>query len=186
MSLVSIIATDKFISLVTDGQVSSGYCSFGEGLPKYRDIIAGESFVAFTGNMKTCLNVAVAAQSYYKEMQSLKRVAETIQHNLSRAIGAGEVEVVIGGVEDGICQYHVFLNKRQVVSHYPSEGECLFYVNEVQSQLNTNQAMGYRLGRLKEKTLNKIQSVQTDLHKHISTFEPTVNNEQFSLIIEKG
>ena len=181
MGLVSIVAREDFISLVTD----LGNHQMIDDI-RFKELIPDTAFIAFLGDEEYAMMAANAAETLVKQGFSLKELAESIQSSINNPMLMMEERhfeaVVAGYSQNGKAQYHIISNTKPLESYYPRTGESLYYVNGHESMLVLEKSLKmYGMG-----TVNQAQAAQIHLLHEAAKFIPNVNTRAESYILKKA
>ena len=181
MGLVSIVARENFISLVTD----LGIHQMIDGM-RFKELIPDTAIIAFSGDDEYTLMAASAAETLIKQGLSLKELAESIQTSISNPMilrdGQSFEAVVAGYSQNGEAQYHIISNTKPLESYYPRAGESLYYVNGHEPMLVLERSLKmYGMG-----TVDQAQAAQFHLLHEAAKFIPNVNTHAESYILKKA
>ena len=181
MGLVSIVAREDFISLVTDLEIHQMMDDI-----RFKELIPDTAFIAFSGDEEYTMMAASAADTLIKQGFSLRELAESIQLSINNpeqmAEGRPFEALVAGYSQNGEAQYHVISNKKPLESYYPRTGESLYYVNGHESMLVLEKSLKmFGMG-----TVDQAQTAQMHLIQEASKFIPNVNTQATSYILKKA
>ena len=181
MGLLSIVAREDFISLVTD----FGIHQMIDDL-RFKELIPDTAFIAFAGDEEYTMMAASAAETLIKQGFTLKELAESIQSSLNNPMltmeGRPFEAVVAGYSQNGEAQYHVISNTKPLESYYPRTGESLYYANGHESMLVLEKSLKmYGMG-----TVDQAQAAQIHLLHEAAKFIPNVNTQAESYILKKA
>lgn len=179
MGLVSIVAREDFISMVSD----IGNEMYDE--LKIKELIPDTAYIVFAGDERYSMMAATAAETLVKQGLSLKEIAESIQSAFSNSMEKIDdltFEAVLAGYsQNGESQYHIISNKRPLESYYPQAGESLYYVNGQEPMLEFEKSLKmFGMG-----TVDQAQAAQIHLLHEAAKFIPEVNTLA-SLIVLRG
>ncbi|MEH7885267.1 hypothetical protein V7654_13215 [Bacillus sp. JJ1609] len=183
MSLISIVAREDFISIVTD---VGNHQRMGDSI-SIKEIIPDTAFIAFSGDEEYANMAAAAAETLVKQGFNLKEIAESIQssfnngsftfHERERTFEA----VLAGYSQFGEAQYHVISNTKPMESYYPGQGESLYYANGHESMLFLERSlMMHGMG-----TISQAQAAQTYFLHEASEYIPNVNKQASTFVLKK-
>ncbi|WLR57073.1 hypothetical protein LC048_09505 [Mesobacillus subterraneus] len=180
MGLVSIVAREDFISLVTD----LGIHQMIENI-RFKEIIPDTAFIAISGDDEYAMMTASAAETLIKQGFSLKEMAESIQSSINNPIlmlNERPFEAVVAGYsQNGEAQYHVISNTKPLESYYPRPGESLYYVNGHESMLVLEKSLKmHGMG-----TVDQARAAQIHLFREAAKTIPNVNTHAESYILKK-
>ncbi|WP_079509093.1 hypothetical protein [Mesobacillus jeotgali] len=181
MGLVSIVAREDFISLVTD----LGNHQIADD-SNFKVLIPDTAFIAFSGDEEFSLMAANAAETLVKQGFSLKELAETIQSSINdpmfTVFGRSIEAVVAGYSQKGEAQYHVVSNSKPLESYYPRPGESLYYVNGIEPMLVLEKSLKmYGMG-----TVGQAQAAQIHLLKEASKIIPNIHTTASSFVLKRA
>ncbi|MGE6833656.1 hypothetical protein ACQKGA_28290 [Priestia megaterium] len=192
MSLVSIIATQDFISVMTDGRISGGtQAERSENYPKFQVLVESKSFIAYVGDKEFAESVVEFAKVLASQGKSIKEIACTIQSRLSRGQNLAKhcgkvVELVIGGFDERVSQFYVVSNEKELKPFQPSGENYVLYANEVITQQDVESQLALYLKKNQSLiTAEVAQVAQEKLLNYISRFEPSVNCIPFKHLLDK-
>ncbi|MBT2684902.1 hypothetical protein [Bacillus sp. ISL-37] len=181
MGLVSIVAREDFISLVTD----LGTHQIIDDI-RFKELIPNTAFIAFSGDEEYAMMAASAAEILVNQGMNLKELAESIQSSIKSSMlmedGQPFEAVVAGYSQKGEAQYHVISNTKPLESYYPRTGESLYYVNGQESMLVLEKSLKmYGMG-----TVDQAQAAQIHLLQEAAKFIPNVHTNPSSYILKKA
>jgi hypothetical protein len=181
MGLVSIVAREDFISLVTD----HGTHSKADDI-RFKELIPDTAVIAYSGDEEYALMAARAAELLVNQGVSLRELAESIHSSINNPlfmVDGQPFEAVVAGYSlNGEAQYHVISNIKPLESYYPRPGESLYYVNGHESMLVLEKSLKmYGMG-----TVDQAQAAQIHLLKEASKFVPNVNTNASSHVLKKA
>ena len=181
MGLVSIVAREDFISLVTDLGIYQVINDM-----RFKVLIPDTAFIAFSGDEEYIMMAANAAETLIKQGFSLKELAESIQSSINNPTllknGRSFEAVVAGYSQKGEAQYHIISNTKPLESFYPGAGESLYYVNGREPMLVLERSLKmFGMG-----TVNQAQAAQFHLLHEAAKFIPNVNTQAESYILKKA
>jgi hypothetical protein len=184
MSLISIVAREDFISVVTD----IGNHKFMEENVRLKELIPDTAFIAFSGDEEYATMAAAAAATLVKQGFSLREIAESIQSAFNNERFTYEVsglvfEAVLAGYSlYGEAQYHVISNFKPLESYYPGEGESLYYANGLEPMLVLEKSLKmHGMG-----TISQAQAAQFHLLHEAAKSIPNVNNQASTYVLKKA
>lgn len=181
MGLVSIVAREDFISLVTD----LGIQQMTDDI-HFKELIPDTAFIAFSGDEEYAVMAADAAETLIKQGFSLRELAESIQSSINNPLLPAEgrpFEAVVAGYsQKGKAQYHIISNIKPLESYYPGTGESLYYVNGYEPMLVLERSLKmYGMG-----TVDQAQAAQIHLLHEASKFIPNVHTNPSSYILKRA
>ncbi|RSD24457.1 hypothetical protein [Mesobacillus subterraneus] len=184
MSLVSIVAREDFISVVTDfgnQQMMGDYVRF-------KEIIPDTAFIAFAGDEEYACMAMTAADTLVKQGFTLKEIAESIQSSIINKgfnfyeSGRGFEAVIAGYSLEGEAQYHIVSNSKPLESYYPGTGESLYYANGAEPMLVLERSLKmHGMG-----TVDQAQAAQIHLLKEAAKFIPNINTQPTTHVLKKA
>lgn len=179
--LVSIVAREDFISLVTDLGIHQMIDDI-----RFKELIPDTAFIAFLGDEEYAMLAASAAESLVKQGCSLKELAESIQSSINNhmlVMDERDFEAVVAGYsQNGEAQYHIISSTKPLESYYPRAGESLYYVNGHESMLVLEKSLKmYGMW-----TVDQAQAAQIHLIHEAAKFIPNVNTQAESYILKKA
>lgn len=183
MSLISIVAREDFISVVTD---IGDHQMMGVS-DRIKEIIPNTAFIVSAGDEEYTNMAEDAADMLVKQGFCLKEIAESIQSSFIQErfsfqeSGRGFEAVIAGYSLFGEAQYHVISNTKPMESYYPGHGESLFYVNGLEPMLVLERTLKmHGMG-----TLSQAQAAQIHLLHEAAKFIPNVNREASTFALKK-
>lgn len=181
MGLVSIVAREDFISMVSD---LGNHQMYDDVMIK--ELIPDTAFIAFSGDEQYIMMAATAAQALVKQGLSLKKIAESIQSSFNNSIermdGLSFEAVLAGYSQNGESQYHIISNTKPLESYYPQAGESLYYVNGQEPMLEFEKSLKmFGMG-----TVDQAQAAQIHLLHEAAKFIPDVNTHASSIVLKKA
>lgn len=184
MSLISIVAREDFISVVTDIQ---DHQMMGDGV-RIKEIIPDTAFIVFSGDEEYANMAEDAAYMLVKQGFCLKEIAESIQSSFlqerfSTQESGRAFEAVIAGYSlFGEAQYHVISNIKPMESFYPGHGESLYYANGHEPMLVLERTLKmHGMG-----TLSQAQAAQIHLLHEAAKFIPNVSKGASTFALKKA
>lgn len=192
MSFVSVVATEKFIAVMSDGLIKDIETDkdLGKRYQKFTKI-CNNQFVAFAGNhgVAEALRKAIP---FIKRPRDLLQTSEVIHKRLLEEIPSdkAKMSVVIGGVNlEGNIEYHYFTNDigSDINSNYPKEDGllCAFLQGPETSHIDLEPVLIDILRQTGINTPNKILKAQKRLNDYVEERDSTVNKVTFELSIRK-
>ena len=184
MSLISIVAREDFISVVTD----IGNHQMMEDHVSIKVIIPDTAFIAFSGDEEYTIMAEAAAETLVKQGFCLKEIAETIQSSFNNGMFSFQdsertFEAVLAGYSPfGEAQYHVISNTKPMESYYPGQGESLYYANGIEPMLVLERTLKMH-GMV---TISQAQAAQIHLLHEASKFIPNVNRQASTFVLKKA
>ncbi|WNF35251.1 hypothetical protein RJD24_12325 [Bacillaceae bacterium IKA-2] len=193
MSFISIVARDKFITVVSDGLV----VDLNTGIEKEQDFkkfskIAQNQFVAYAGN-KGVGEAIAETLPYTTKLYRLDEVSAMIHRRVLREIPVDQASILvaIGGVSDlGFIEFHTFSNNPEIqLTTYQPKGDDIMYCylfgrNVVYDDKQLDAVFHNSLRKIGINTPNKIIKAQKELNHYVSDRDKTVNNRTFDLDIK--
>jgi len=181
MGLVSIVAREDFISLVTDYGTHQKVDDI-----RFKELIPNTAVIAYSGDEEYAMMATSAAESLVMQGFSLKELAESIQssiNDLTLMLDGQPFEAVVAGYsQNGEAQYHVISNIKPLESYYPRTGESLYYVNGHESMIVLEKSLKmYGMG-----TVDQAQAAQIHLLQEASKFIPNVHTNASSHVLKKA
>lgn len=193
MSFVSVIGSEDFITVVSDGLVKD--TTTGKELDqRYQKFnrISDNQFVAFAGNQGVA-DALKEAIPFINKPRDLISTSEIIHNRLLEVIPVekARMSVVIGGVSpSGNIEFHSFTNDvgQKIKSYYPtSDGVlCSFLQSSEISELDLSPIFINFLGETGLNTSNKVLKAQKKLNNYVAERDSTVNKVTFELVIKKS
>lgn len=196
MSFVSIIQTEKFITVVTDGQVTGNNGRIlQKDYKKYRKI-APKQYIAFAGRKDYCERlleyVPFKEQGYCLE-QAAQEILSIISHV---PIEEGKILISIGGLNENsqLVMYKVSNQKEAAIEELKVTGEGnLSYMflcadaDSLESSLGVDleNLIKHLLNQTGFNTSNKTLRAQKALNNFVEKVDDSVNKITFDLTIKQ-
>jgi hypothetical protein len=198
LSFVSIVSTEKFISVMSDGLVTNispnkDVIRLEEDYQKFIRI-SPKQFIAFTGS-KDIFEQIKNETPYKTERYDLKELAN-IFYKKSRAVpeNEGRVMIGVGGIgQDDCIEFYTLTNSQEdlLKSFKPINDEISYaflessYIDEKKhSEINIEFIKLLKKNGVN--TVNKILRTQKELNMFVEAFDPSVNKRTFELYIKKS
>ncbi|OOR57485.1 hypothetical protein BGP34_13470 [Bacillus mycoides] len=194
MSFVSVIQTEKFITVVTDGQVTSNTDKtiIQKDFKKFKKI-SPKQYIAFAGSKGHC-EILLELFPYKEEGYLLGQLAMEIKGAISKLPSEiGRVLLSIGGLNENshLVMYKVSNHEGTEIEEYKATGDNLNYMflhngsaeeklsGDLEKILLDNiRSIGYN-------TANKALRVQKQLNNDVADVDDSVNKITFNLTIKK-
>ncbi|MEH7442127.1 hypothetical protein V7201_07270 [Bacillus sp. JJ1122] len=184
MGLISIVAREDFISIVTD---IGNHQLMGDSV-SIKEIIPDTAFIAFTGDEEYADMAAAAADTLVKQGFTLIEIAESIQSSFNNGSFTFQecertIEAVLAGYSQfGEAQYHIISNTKPMESYYPGQGESLYYANGHEPMLFLERSlMMHGMG-----TISQAKAAQTYFLHEASEYIPNVNKQASTFLLKKA
>jgi hypothetical protein len=200
MSLVSVVAREQFISLMTDGRVRGAEgIVIDESYPKYQ-MLGNKGFVAITGSKEHGEELIRIAKDFYDEGYDFHAIADGLQQIMIRDIPRAKfphvrVQMIVGGIMKrggGEIAFFSLTNKNetvdQMVKSYPRADDVSYsYADGVSptTGINLEELLLGCLQKSGVDTIEQIQKAQEEFNKKVSVVDDSVNNNLFKLVLEK-
>ncbi|WP_274307509.1 hypothetical protein [Solibacillus daqui] len=187
MTLISFIATDKFISFMSDGRVSEVETN-NSVRENYRKVIkVNNAILAVGGNYNVSQILLVSINKFDT------RNARALAHSMFKELGNGKVKnemnILIGGLdEDGNIYYSGFSqDSTELTDYYPMNGLVTRLATESGESVEiTNfDRLDQLIGDLQEVTLIQAKTIQEELNALVSIVDKTVGEKTFHEYIQK-
>ncbi len=190
LSFISIIGMDNFISVVTDGQLTSFKTnkSIQEDFKKFKKI-SKKQFVACTGNSGIAKTIFDRFNYLDDNFYDLKSNADTLRSDLlSLSINDAKLLGAIGGKnEKGELVVYTFSNipDQEVVEYNPKGNEMstVFLCNSLEIEVEKEFERLYRM-KMPNSSLQKLVDTQYELNDIVADLDDTVNKVKFTLMIK--
>jgi len=188
MSFVSVIATEKFITVMSDGLVYNMITDeeIEQRYQKFRKISENQ-FIAFGGDRGLAEKV-VEDIGYQNEERELLPIAASIRETLIKEVSpqVASCQVILGGIEKNEIVFYSFNNdeKQELLMKKPKgiDGEYSF-LGSRENGLDLDKEMGKIYSKYGFKTPTKALKVQKELNDVVSKVDPSVNRITFNLTI---
>lgn len=190
MSFISIIATENFITVVTDGQVTKDGKAVENNYKKYKKI-SNNQFIAFGGAKEICETFIKNLDFLGNEQYDL----QTLATNLSNAIKQIPYETyrilfVIGGLNArNQIEFYSFSNIPESQDQYSNpKGDEISYAFLSSPDIDDSHFEKHLIEYLSItgfNTPNKCIKAQKMLNSYVETIDNTVNKTTFELVIRK-
>jgi hypothetical protein len=184
MSLISLVAREDFISVVTDIE----YTQMVEESVKFKEIIPDTALIAFSGDDEFAKMTAVAADTLVKQGFCLKEIAELIQTSFSSGIftyqqsGRAFEAVLAGYSQSGEAQYHIISNSKSLESYYPHQGESLYYANGLDRMIVLERSLKmHGMG-----TLSQAQTAQLQMLHEAAKSIPNISSHASTHVLKRA
>ncbi|WP_332632038.1 hypothetical protein [Halalkalibacter flavus] len=190
MSLVSVLARENFITVVSDGLVVN--LETGEEIhqsyKKFRKI-SEKQFVAFGGNQGLGERV-VEVLGYQESERDLLECAKKIRGDLINEIPIEKAscQVVLGGVEKGSIVFYAFNNNhnQDLLIKRPTNHILEYtFLSSRNSSINLDEIIQRIGNRIGYNTPTKTIKIQKQLNDEVAKTDPSVNKITFNLTIRK-
>lgn len=198
MSFVSIIATEKVLSVMSDGRVNNEGIVLQEDYQKFTVLGDNEGFVAITGAKEAGEKAIEFVKHFHQEGYSYLVAAQEVQKVLIRDIPHSvyphlTLNMAIGGLVNGQIEFHTLSNKNESVQDILSfvpKGDDISYAKLESTEIT-------RLGidltpvlieLLRQKgfaTIKQLKEVQSLLNDYVAKVDKTVNTTTFHFSVEK-
>jgi hypothetical protein len=198
MSLVSIIATEKALSVLSDGRAIKDGVIVQENFQKFEVLGNGTGFVAITGWKEAGQALIQLAKHWLSQGDSYYVVAQKLQKEVLQRVpyttfSPNVVNMSIGGLSEGHIGYFNVSNKYQseddVISHTPT-GEQINYsllsstVIE-QKGIDLSPVLVQCLQLKGFQTTEQMKEAQILLNNYVADIDPTVNKSTFHFSVKK-
>lgn len=193
MSFISAIASQDFITVVSDGQVTYEGKVIKEDYKKFRKI-NNDQFIAYAGAKEICEKFAEHLKFSASQRYDLKLVAEDLFSTI-KSITPYErfkTSFIIGGIsENNEIEFYTLSNNplEEKVKSYLSHGDGVSYGflsnEENEDKINLENTLISHLSKTGFNTPNKCIRAQKMLNADVEKIDPTVNRRTFELIIRK-
>ncbi|WP_338712788.1 hypothetical protein V9W62_09435 [Bacillus velezensis] len=188
MSLVSIIARENFITVMTDGRVTSEGEVIQENFKKFIKLNK-DMFFAFAGHKEPCEFVAQWAKEYF-EQYGLEKLASAINDFvLNNKLDKYKILAGFGGVDSQRIKFFTYSSLEKKVEHYTPEGyndiKYTFLYPSKDKDLNLREILTHGLSKYGFNTPNKCLKAQKELNDKVASKEFGVNRITFNLTIRK-
>ncbi|KHL95369.1 hypothetical protein QW71_12965 [Paenibacillus sp. IHB B 3415] len=186
MSLVSIIATEQFISVVTDGREMRNGEVVGEQHPKCMQF--SNILIAYAGVKQPAeIVISLLEKEGVLERGDLAEIATYVQHLFNApALKTFKLLFAFGGLDTkGEITFHTIDSTHKILKKFtPKNGQVSFAVLGNQDAANLFQ---HRLAQIEAGlSMTEAQSIQTEINEQVSKNAIGVNNTLFKFFIEKS
>ncbi|MNW37055.1 hypothetical protein D3C74_140860 [compost metagenome] len=190
MSFVSIVMSNDFLTIMSDGRVSGLEYEI-EDFQKFVCSNDGKSFVAFSGDRTGC---EIISQEVLKSFQlgiPYKTISKELIEFIDRNFGYNVViKIAFGGIgEHGEIEvYNYDYPSKEETYFHPSEREIDYiFLCNVPKTLRPEVAnkFGELLNETGKDSPSSIIQAQKLLNNYVSSFDNTVNKKTFRAVIKK-
>ncbi|MFW5437105.1 hypothetical protein [Paenibacillus apiarius] len=192
MSFVSVVATEHFVTVMSDGRVKNMETGeiLEEDYVKFHKSSDGKQFVAYAGNKQLCEILSKKILQYLEdgcEYDNLILILNTtIYDTFKDQFG---VMFAFGGInKDKQIEVYAYGNKKQGVLKFKPENGNLAYTFLFHGKISDGELDEKFDGLIKEigrDTPSKIIQSQKLLNSYVSEQDDTVNNNTFRMIIKR-
>lgn len=196
MSFVSVVATQRFINVVSDGRVVD--LETGEPIQEdYKKFIEvdNRSFVAFAGNAGLSSKVAeVIASNLVNRRREIKNMISELRDSLNRQVrGLAEAQIAIGLINDDNEIELFSFGVSQDITHFRAKDKNdIGYVFLQNSLLDKKFGSNFLENKLREylaktgiKRAQDVLNAQLLLNDFVADNDPSVNKVTFKLTIKR-
>ncbi|MCY8310016.1 hypothetical protein [Bacillus vallismortis] len=191
MSLVSIIARENFITVMTDGRVTSEGEAIQEDYKKFIQLNK-DMFFAFAGSKEPCEFVARWAKDYFKQY-GLNKLASAINgFVLNNNLNKYKILAGFGGVDSKRVKLFTYSSLENKLNEFIPEGyhdikyAFLYNSSTENNDLNLTEILTNGLRKHGFNTSNKCLKAQKELNEMVASKEFGVNNITFDLTIKNS
>jgi hypothetical protein len=197
MSFVSIIATEKVLSVMSDGRVNIEGAVIQEDYQKFTVLGDNQGFVAITGAKEAGEQAIEIVKQFHQGSYSYFAAAQEVQKLLIRDIPHSvyphlTLNMAVGGLAEGQIEFYTLSNKNQSVQDilsFAPKGDDISY-----AKLESNEII--RLGIdltpvliefLRQKgyaTVEQLKEAQSFLNDYVAKVDKTVNTTTFHFYVE--
>ncbi|MNC29745.1 hypothetical protein D3C76_422150 [compost metagenome] len=186
MSLVTVVATEYFLSVVTDGREMRNGEVVGEQHPKCKQY--SNVLVAYAGTKQPAeIIISLLEKEGVLERGDLAEIATYVQH----LFNAPELEkfkllFAFGGLDaEGEITFHTIDSTHKILKKFtPKHGQISFAVLGNQDAANLFQL---RLAQIEAgPSITEAQRIQSEINEQVSKNAIGVNNTLFKFSIEKS
>lgn len=187
MTLISFIATDKFISFMSDGRVNK--VNTKESVcENYKKIIkVNNAILAVGGNHKVSEFLLDNVNKFNT------RNARALAHSMFKELGNGKVKkemnILIGGLDENRNIYYSGFshNSTKLTDYYPMSGLVTRLATESGEvvELSNSGRLDQLIGNLQEVSLTQAKTIQEELNALVSVVDNTVGKKTFHEYVQK-
>ncbi|MFE6135575.1 hypothetical protein [Bacillus sp. NPDC057893] len=188
MSFVSVVVSEKFITVMSDGmqsiEVDGKFIELSSDYKKFKKI-SEKQFIAFTGSAEICTNIANKYKFKYESYNLEEVVLEIQQELLQYPRSETKNQFIVGGIQNGKILAYTIKNDGEGPKLVDSEnGIQLVHMagNHLQNKVERNLIKTFDK-YLKQVNYNSIIA-QTMLNNLVADNDPTVNKNVRHLVIE--
>jgi hypothetical protein len=198
MSLVSIIATEKALSVLSDGRAIRDGVIVQENFQKFEVLGNGTGFVAITGWKEAGEALIQLAKHWLSQGDSYQVVAQKLQEEILQrvpytTIASNIVNMSIGGLSEEQIGYFNVSNKyrsvEDVISHTPTgeQGTYSLLSSTVieQKGIDLSPVFAQCLQLKGFRTAEEMKEAQILLNNYVADIDYTVNKTTFHFSVEK-
>lgn len=190
MSLISIIATENFITVMSDGlvvDIETGV-EIEQRYKKFKKISENQ-FIALGGD-KGLAERTLEIIGYGKEEQDLASIVNPIREQLIKEIPPSKAssQIALGGIEDGQMVIYSFNNDpdREVMIQKPNGNIPVYtFISSSKSTMNLDEEIQKKFRPNKHNTPTQTLKLQEEINTLVAKVDPSVNRITFKLTIKK-
>ncbi|OAK72694.1 hypothetical protein [Lederbergia galactosidilytica] len=190
MSFVSVIATKKFITVMSDGLAIN--TETGEEIDqRYKKFhrISKKQFIAFAGNSGLA-EEAVRIVGYNNEERDLASIAVSIREQLIKKVppNIASCQLILGGLEKRKFVIYSFNNdpNRELLFQEPIGDDPVYsFLSDSSNGLNLDKEINKIYPKYGFNTPTKTLKIQKELNNVVADVDPSVNKITFNLTIRK-
>ncbi|MBJ7887987.1 hypothetical protein ABC970_12815 [Bacillus licheniformis] len=192
MSLVSIVARENFITVMTDGRVTSDGKIVQEDYKKFIHLNK-DMFFAFAGEKEPCEFIAQWAKEYCKNYGLEKMALSINDFVLNNKLDRFKVLTSFGGVDSNRIKLYTYCTIEKTTEQYIPEGDklentlyaFLYNSSAEDNDFKLKEILGHNLNKYGFNTPNKCLKAQKDLNDIVASKSFGVNKVTFDLTIKK-
>ncbi|AXC53664.1 hypothetical protein ABEX91_11155 [Bacillus subtilis] len=192
MSLVSIIARENFITVMSDGRVTSDGEIVQEDYKKFIHLNK-DMFFAFAGQKEPCEFIAQWAKEYCKNYGLEKMALSINDFVINNKLDKFKVLAGFGGVDSKRIKFFTYNSLEKTTEKYIPEGDklenthyaFLHNSNDEDNDFKLEEILAYNINKYGFNTPNKCLKAQKDLNDIVASKSFGVNKVTFDLTIKK-
>jgi hypothetical protein len=185
MSFVSIAAKHDYISIVSDGRITTDGVASKEDFQKFE--IYNSSFIAFTGHENYCLafkdfilDLLTKGENYDSINKHVKNFLQIIRENDNEA----KLNIAFGGKDNGVMKLFFNNTRGEYEDLIPGQNYTLRFLGgekifSMQSTLNLQFRSYYKFNKKITNEHKRIKATQIKLLKEVAKNDATVNDKPF-------
>lgn len=185
MSIVSVLATTKYISVMTDGRITGDDGNVSNELYRKVEKLNENTFIAFTGRCELFEELLWSCNT--SDFNNYEDVTKCIYEKFMEIDTTKKLSIVIGGKdENNEIGYYFFSNfGHELTQVKPSKDNELDRVLLVNASFGIEKLLDILLNNIGFNTDDKAIAIQKIIHDYQAEYDISVNSNKYHVIIKK-
>lgn len=191
MSFVSIVATENFITVMSDGRVTGKDNDeiLQEDYQKFMEVANGKAFIAYAGTKDVCELIAQHIKIAIENGLTLEDSSRIVRESINAAVPEDlSVMFSIGGINElGKIEFYTYDSKNNLEQHFLTEPGQISYafLNNSSTDIDFNDEIKKILRETGFSSPSETIQAQRLLNNRVADVDDSVNKKTSRFVIKK-